>query len=378
MYERKPSRSRARLIGLFSAALAAGGLGACGSTPGGSSSTDANKPGTVDSLFSDTGPVTDGRVQASTGVTVIVEPDGNKANPVIAAVTAATTSVYMTMYELDDANLISALTARASHGVTVKVILDSSTTNKTSNTPAYNTLHAGGVNVIWSDNVKFMFTHEKTVMIDDKTAWIMTMNANTSVPYDNREYIAVDTDLADVNEAIAIFNADFADTSITPTGDLVVAPTNARSKLYALMSTATKNLDLEVEEFSDADTDGIEAGLVAAAKRGVAVRVVIANETLEAEQTNANKAVKAAGGKIVMTGPASGEGTTSNPYIHAKAITIDCVTPTTCVSGWIGSENMTAGSLGYNRELGVIIDDATELAKVEAAINTDFAAGVAQ
>ena len=62
-----------------------------------------------------------------------------------------------------------------------------------------------------------------------------------------------------------------------------------------------------------------------------------------------------------------------------KAIVVDCTT-TGCARGLRpGSENFSGGSLGYNRELGVIFDNATELLKVKTAINTlDFANGVAQ
>ncbi len=342
-----------------------------GGVDSGSSSTDG-RPG-------DGGMVPgDGTVHPSSGVTITVEPDGSHTNPVAAAISAATTSVYMTMYELDDTNVINALTGRKQAGLDVKVILDSSTTNKSSNTPAFDKLQTAGVGVVWSSPT-FTFTHEKTVMIDAKTAWIMTMNANTSTPYSNREYLAVDTDLADVTEATAVFNADYAMQTITPSGGLVVADNNARPKLYALIGTATKSVDLEVEEFSDADSNGIVDALVQAANRGVKVRVVIGNETLESSQTSANSAVTHAGGSVVMTGPTSGNGTTSNPYIHGKAIAIDCNGSTTsCVSGWIGSENMSANSLSHNRELGVIFGDAAEIAKVETAFNTDFAAGTAQ
>jgi phosphatidylserine/phosphatidylglycerophosphate/cardiolipin synthase-like enzyme len=79
----------------------------------------------------------------------------------------------------------------------------------------------------------------------------------------------------------------------------------------------------------------------------------------------------------VMAGPTSNDGTSTNPYIHAKAIVVDCAAGT-CARGFVGSENFSAGSVGYNRELGVIFDSASELAKVETAIDTDFAAGVAQ
>jgi phosphatidylserine/phosphatidylglycerophosphate/cardiolipin synthase-like enzyme len=73
-----------------------------------------------------------------------------------------------------------------------------------------------------------------------------------------------------------------------------------------------------------------------------------------------------------MTGPTSGNGTSTNPYIHAKAIVVDNA------KAFIGSENFSAGSLAYNRELGVIFDNASEVAKVETAIATDYSKGTPQ
>ena len=65
-------------------------------------------------------------------------------------------------------------------------------------------------------------------------------------------------------------------------------------------------------------------------------------------------------------------GSATDPYIHAKTILVDCATGT-CVAGFVGSENMTTGSLLYNRELGVILTDATQLGTVYTAVQTDFA-----
>ena len=39
---------------------------------------------------------------------------------------------------------------------------------------------------------------------------------------------------------------------------------------------------------------------------------------------------------------------------------------------------MTADSLGSNRELGIIVDDPTQLAQVETAIDHDFSVGTPQ
>ena len=345
-------------------------------TSGPSDRADAQAPqdgtgnGTADAQV--TNP--DGSLPSTQAVTIIVEPNGQHGNELVAAIAAATQSVYMTMYEMSDADVVNALVARKQAGLDVQVILDGSSSNRSFNTSSYNTLHSAAIAVVWS-NPTFTYTHEKTVIIDGTSAWIMTMNANTSSPNDNREYLAIDTDPADVAEATAVFKADHAMTSITPTGDLVVADANARAKLVTLIDGAQTTLDVEGEEFSDTTSNGIVPAVARAARRGVRVHVVIANGNANA---NAIALVKNSGGSVVVTGPRSGNGSQSNPYIHAKAIVVDCGTAATCARAYVGSENFSAGSLGYNRELGVIFDTASELKKVKTAIDLDFAAGTAQ
>ncbi len=80
---------------------------------------------------------------------------------------------------------------------------------------------------------------------------------------------------------------------------------------------------------------------MAVANKGIPVHVTIANSTLDSTGPAANSAVKAAGGKVVMSGGTSSGSTTSNPYIAAKTILIDCITGT-CAQGYVGSENFTA------------------------------------
>jgi phosphatidylserine/phosphatidylglycerophosphate/cardiolipin synthase-like enzyme len=320
----------------------------------------------------------DASTTPTTDVTVIVEPNGKSGRELTDAIAAAKTSVYMTMYQIDDDDVINALVAQAKAGLDVQAILDSSSTSMGWNTDAYNKLRTAGVNVVWSSSV-FSFTHEKCVVIDGTSAWIMTMNANSSSPDENREYLALDTDTDDIAEATAVFKADHAMSPLSPAGPLVVADSNARPKLVALIATATHDLDLEGEEVSDTNSGGVVQALGVAAHRGVAVRVVIGNSGGSTSQTQAITTLKQAGVKVVITGPESGDGTKTNPYIHAKALVVDCQTGSgSCASGFVGSENFSAGSLGYNRELGVIFTTASELAKVESAIDTDFANGTAQ
>jgi phosphatidylserine/phosphatidylglycerophosphate/cardiolipin synthase-like enzyme len=318
-----------------------------------------------------------GGITPSTGVSIIVEPNGNDASELVNAIKGATKSVYMVMYQIDDSAIETAIENRETAGLDVKVILDGSSTNKTSNTAAYddfNGIKAG--TAVWSSST-FTYTHQKTVILDSTQAWIMTMNLNISSPKYDREYLAIDNDAADVAEAQAIFLADYGGTSITPTGNLVVSPTNSRTALVDLIGTATKSLDLEVEEFSDTDKNGIVDAVDAVASKGIPVHVTIANTTMDATGPQAISDVKAAGGTVVMSGGTEGTATSTNPYIAGKTILIDCVTGT-CAAGYVGSENFTANSLEHNRELGVILSDPTELAKIYTAVSSDYSHGTPQ
>src|SRR3569623_32549 len=341
-------------------------VAACGSNSGGG--TDAPGNGGDGGPIDAPGTVAPDAPPPTHAVTIIVEPNGQGGAELVTAINAARTSVYMTMYEIDSSKVINALVAKKQAGLDVQAILDGSTTTKSFNTSAFNTLKSAGINVVWSSTA-FTYTHEKTIILDGSTAWIMTMNANTSSPSTNREYLATDTAATDVAEATLIFQKDHAMTSVTPSGPLVVAPTNARPALVALIDSSMQTLDVEGEEFSDTYSTGVVNAVARAASRGVTVHVVIANDTPDATSINR---VKNAGGKVVITGPTSGNGTSTNPYIHAKAIVADSA------RAFVGSENFSSGSLGYNRELGVIFDTAAEVAKVKSAIDTDFGKGTPQ
>jgi phosphatidylserine/phosphatidylglycerophosphate/cardiolipin synthase-like enzyme len=57
------------------------------------------------------------------------------------------------------------------------------------------------------------------------------------------------------------------------------------------------------------------------------------------------------------------------PYIHAKALVADGT------SAYVGSANYTAVSLDQNRELGLIVTDATPLGLVAHQVAADIVAG---
>ena len=188
-----------------------------GSSGGASSSSGGGSSGGSSSSGSSSGGSSSGSSGTSTGVSILVYPNGNHAAELIAAINGAKTSVYMTMYEIDDTGVITAIIARKNAGLDVQVILDGSSTTRSNNTNAYDSFNQVHIPVIWSSSA-FTYTHEKCVMIDHKQAWVMTANAEASVPEYNREYLAIDNEAADVTEAEAIFTADHAMKTISADG----------------------------------------------------------------------------------------------------------------------------------------------------------------
>jgi cardiolipin synthase A/B len=296
---------------------------------------------------------------ATTQVSIIVEPTDNAA-ALISAIRGAKTSVHMTMYLMTSDSIVNALVAAKNAGREVKVILNKTFPSGTStdNQSSFSDLQTAGVDVHWSWS-EYTLTHQKTVIIDSQTAWIMTMNATVSAPKENREYLAVDSDPDDVAEAEAIFQADFNSTRIMPSGKLLVSPINAVDGLLSMIRGARTSIDIEAETLSDT---AITDALVESKGRGVTVQIVLADDPPSSAQTTAVSKLKAGGAKLVSV---------STPYIHAKSMVIDGT------RAYVGSENYTTSSLKYNRELGVVFTTPSEVAKVLSTTRSDFAKGTA-
>ena len=305
----------------------------------------------------DVGDAGDEPATTTTAVQVIVEPTDN-AQALVTSIQSAQSSVHMTMYLLTSSTVINALIAKKKAGLDVKVVLNKNFPSAgTDNTSVFNQLQSAGVPVVWAPS-NFTYTHEKAVIVDGASAWIMTMNVTFSSPSSNREYLALDTDLDDVAEAEAVFQADFTNTAASPSGKLLIAPINARAGILGLIENAQTKLDLEGEELSDYQ---VVPALVAAHDRGVAVRVVLSDDSPTSAMANAVSTLEADGIPVKKL---------STPYVHAKAIVADDVL------SYVGSANFTQTSLDTNRELGLIVSADSEVAKVEATIDADFTAGV--
>jgi cardiolipin synthase len=135
--------------------------------------------------------------------------------------------------------------------------------------------------------------------------------------------------------------------------EIFIGPTGLKEKLVALIGSAKTSLDVLIYEIDDAD---VIAALVAAQKRGVAVRMVI--------DRNNQGTAKAT---LTAAGVAVHDSSTIFPYAHAKSMLID---KTRSV---IMSMNMNSYSIQGERNYGAVSaepGDAEDLSKVFEA---DFA-----
>ncbi|MFD4509545.1 phospholipase D-like domain-containing protein [Streptomyces sp. NPDC058457] len=281
-------------------------------------------------------------------------------------INSATSSLDMTMYELEDTTAVNDLIALKNKGVTVRVVLDQA--HKSANNSAYTSLTNAGVGVAWS-STSFVYTHQKTITVDATKSLVLTGNLTSQYYSTGRDYGVFTDDTRDVAAIEKVFNADYAGTSITPTdGDhLLWSPTDSRSRLLTVINAATKTLDVEELEFSDST---VVNAIVARAKAGVKVRVVL--ET-PADYSSEVSSIKSAGGTVVGYSDPNGF------YIHAKAMVADYGLSTQEVEA--GSMNISSNSLSNNRELGIILT-GTGVAQsvattVETTFNSDYSGGTA-
>ena len=297
------------------------------------------------------------------GVQVFVEPDSGE-HVITDAIRSAQKSVWLEIYLLTDRSVIRALEEDANHGIDVRVMLEPHPFGGGSPTRTIDQLKAAGVKA-QQTSPSFPLTHEKGMIIDGNTAFIMTSNftrsalggSSGSSGFRNREYDIVDTNAHDVHAVIGIFNADWNRTTAQFNDpNLVVSPVNSRSDFTSLISSAHHTLLIEAEEMQDSN---IEQAIASTAQRGVHVQVILPAPSGSSSDSNSSgiDVIKQAGVQVRED---------SRLYMHAKIIVVDGQ------KAFVGSENISTQSLDANRELGIIVSDQGVLNTLQQTFQQDW------
>lgn len=305
---------------------------------------------------------------------LIVEPDAG-VEPVVRAVRAAKRSIRLEIYMFSTGKaagqVLQALIERAHAGVDVRVILETQPYIPANppqclpaafnpNTQAMRALAVGGVKVQPS-SPHFKYTHEKGMVIDDDTAFIMSCNLTNSAFTSNRDYMVVDRTPADVAEIAAVFDADWRGEAYVPNApSLVWSPTNSRQKVLGLIDSATRSLVIQSEFFSDPEA---ASHLKSRVQAGVDVTVMLSYQDASPcsqEDVNATERAQLAAAGVTKVAFCR------NLTMHAKAIIADTQ------RAFVGSENLSANSLDNNRELGIVTQDAALVKSLREVADKDW------
>lgn len=293
-------------------------------------------------------------VAVQTNVSIFEQPQATEL-PILEKMKSARQEIFVEVYLLSDKEIIAALQEAQARGVTVKVLLEKHPYEGGSlNAHSAESLKSAGVSVNWT-NPLFALTHQKSIVIDGSTAFILNQNLTASAFTKNREYNVIDTNAEDVTEVRNIFLADWERHSFQQTSDhLVVSPDNARPALKEVLQNATQSIDMEMEVFTDPEMQS----LLASKAKTVKVRLILPDlKKIAANEPTITK-LQQAGIQIH---------TLHTPYLHAKMILVDQR------SAYVGSINFTTQSLDKNRELGIVLSEEKSITQLKNSFEEDWA-----
>jgi len=276
--------------------------------------------------------------------TLIVLPD-DTAKPILDALAAARRSLNIRMFLFTDPTLIEAVLAAHKRGVKVRVMLNPARrSGEEENKESRKVLAAAGVDGR-ERNTEFDLTHQKSMVIDDETGFVESLNWETRALTETRDYADVTTNNHEVAEMVACFEADCARQKFAPAPEsrLIWCPDNGRDRVAAFIDTAKKTLWLQNERYQD--TVIIER-LVRAANRGVSIHILAkAPHSLKME-----KLVEGVGGLRIMSDVGAKIHKLKGLKLHAKMILADGERAV------VGSINLAPGSFDARRELALEVD----------------------
>jgi cardiolipin synthase A/B len=275
---------------------------------------------------------------------LIVLPD-DTAKPILDALDGAARSLNIRMFLFTDPTLLNAVIAAKRRGVKLRVMLNPARrSGESENQQARKVLTAAGIEVRDS-NPAFDLTHQKSMVVDEKTGFVESLNWETRDLTQTRDYAVVTTQKDEVAEMIACFEADWERQIFNPGPEsrLIWCPNNGRERMADFIDAAKDTLWIQNERYQD--TVIIER-LVRAAKRGVSIHILARPpHTLKKD-----KLVEGVGGLRIMHDVGAKIHKLKGLKLHAKMLLADGK------RSIVGSINLTPGSFDGRRELAIETD----------------------
>jgi cardiolipin synthase len=291
---------------------------------------------------------------------LIVLPD-DSAKPILAAIEGASRTLRVKMFVFSDPGLLEAVIAARRRGVKVRVMLNPARrSGEHDNDATRKALERADIDVK-DANPAFDLTHEKSMVVDDETAFVKSLNWATRNLTETRDYAVVTSRRHDVAEIIECFEADWHRHAFQPHRDshLVWCPGPGRDRICRFIDDARHRLFVQNERFQDMV---IIERLIRASRRGVKVDVMARPpHTLKRE-----KLVEGVGGLRILDDVGIKIHKLKHLKLHGKMLLADGV------AAIVGSINFAEGSLDGRRELAIETRDESVVDRLHDVARHDW------
>src|SRR3984885_14874563 len=292
---------------------------------------------------------------------VIVLPD-DSAKPILDAIHGAKDSIRIKIFVCSAPGLLQAVIDAHQRGVKVRVMLNPERRDgEKENDEARLALTGVGIEVLDS-NPCFDLTHEKSMVIDDKTAFVESLNWETKNLTVTRDYAIVTTHKHEVEEVIECFDADWKREHFDA-GDrshLIWCIGNGRQRLGQLIDEAKHSLWLQNERYQDPT---IIEHLVRAHSRGVQIHIM----ARPPRKLKKEKLVEGVSGLRILQDIGVKIHKLKHIKLHAKLLFADDK------RAIIGSINLAPGSFDSRRELAIEVNDEHIIRRIKKTLEEDWA-----
>jgi cardiolipin synthase len=281
---------------------------------------------------------------------------------------SAQNNIKVGIFGISGQHIVDGLVSAARRGIKVTVICDKYCTSNPKRLELFEQLKNAGVDVVLA-STGFTITHWKMFVIDDKNAFISTMNFISRF-YQMRDFGIFTTEKSVVKEILEVYNQDLENSKtqavLTPaltSPHLVWSPNNSETKLIDLINTAKTSIEIWIENMGNKN---VHIALKNAVDRKVTVRVLtsMCGLGMNPDAAFANLKELVSYGITVQAMPFPA--TKDLPYIHAKSINVDHQMI------FIGSENFSFNSLMKARELGIVLKDTKIQKKMTEYFEKDW------
>jgi cardiolipin synthase A/B len=291
---------------------------------------------------------------------LIVLPD-DSAKPIIKAIDGAKKSLRVKMFLFSDPALLKSVIAAKKRGVDVRIMLNPARRDgESENEESRKILRKNGVDVI-DTNPAFSLTHEKSMVVDDKTAFVKSLNWKTKNLTVTRDYAVVTTRPDEVKEITDCFEADWNRKKFKPgnASSLIWCTGNGRERIAKFIDEVKHHLFVQNERYQDAV---IIEHLVRAAVRGVKIHVMARPPS----KLKKGKLTEAVGGLRIMQDVGIKIHKLKHLKLHGKMLLADHKRMI------VGSINLAPGSFDSRRELAIEVNDKKVVKRLEKIARHDW------